>query len=156
MHQEHKASIGEVAAANTSAGQGLPADSNVLSDPLVGLQRLKWMGRLAFKARYGVQLGVEADFGTWWGPRHDQRISHRRAALDCPTGLLYAYNVTWDEYAALTADVPAAVVEAVINHALACDMQMSAEVFAGLLADHLAAPTADVETTTGWAAGVRS
>jgi len=154
MHQEHKASIGEVAAANPSAGQGLPADSTVLSDPLVGLQRLMWMGPHAFKTRYGVQRGVEADFGTRWGARHDQRISHRRAALDCPTGLLYAHDLTWDEYAVLAADVPAAAVEAVINHALAGDMTMSAEVFAGLLADYLAATTADVETVTGLAAGV--
>jgi hypothetical protein len=101
-----------------------------------------------------VQPGVEADFGTWWGPRHDQRISHRRAALDSPTGLLYAYDRTWDEYAMFANDVPATAVEAVINHALAGDMPMSAEVFAGLLADHLAAPTPDVETTTGLAAGV--
>jgi hypothetical protein len=54
----------------------------------------------------------------------------------------------------LANDVPATAVEAVINHALAGDMPMSAEVFAGLLADHLAAPTPDVETTTGLAAGV--
>ena len=154
MYQEHKANIGEVPAANPYGRQGFPVDPTASSHHTVGLRGLEWIGPLAFKTRHGVQPGVEADFGTWWGPRHDQRISHRRAALDSPTGLLYAYDRTWDEYAMLANDVPATAVEAVINHALAGDMPMSAEVFAGLLADHLAAPTPDVETTTGLAAGV--
>jgi hypothetical protein len=156
MHREHKDNIGEVPGANPYGRQRFPADPTASSHHTVGLRRLEWIGPLAFKTRYGVQPGVEADFGTWWGPRHDQRISHRRAALDSPTGLLYAYDRTWDEYAILANDVPATAVEAVINHALAGDMPMSAEVFAGLLADYLAAPTADVETTTGWADGVGS
>jgi hypothetical protein len=95
-----------------------PVDSIASRDPVVGFRRPEWIGPLAFKARYGMQLGVEADFGTWWGPRHNQHISHRRATLDCPTGLLYAYDLTWDKYAVMAADVPAAAVEAALNHAL--------------------------------------
>jgi hypothetical protein len=112
------------------------------------------MGPRAFKARYGVQPGVDRDFGMWWGPRHDQRVSHRRDTLDSPTGLLYAYDLTWDEYAVLATDIPWAAVEAIINRALASDTRMSAEAIAGLLVDHLVVPAQDVETTTELAIGV--
>jgi hypothetical protein len=154
MHREHTPSIDEIPVANSSGRQRFPVDSIASRDPVVGVRRPEWIGPLAFKARYGMQLGVETDFGTWCGPRHDQHISHRRAALDSVTGLLYAYDLIWDEYAVLAADVPAAAVEAVIKQALACAMQMSAEVFAGLLADYLAAPTQDVATETSMGCGV--
>ena len=154
MYRERTASIDDIPVANSSGGHRFPVDSIASRDPVVGVRRPEWIGPLAFKARYGMQLGVETDFGTWCGPRHDQRISHRRAALDCPTGLLYAYDRAWDEYAMLANDVPATAVEAVINHALAGDMPMSAEVFAGLLADHLVAPTQDVATETSMSCGV--
>jgi hypothetical protein len=155
MHREHTPSIDEIPVANSSGRQRFPVDSIASRDPVVGVRRPEWIGPLAFKARYGMQLGVETDFGTWCGPRHDQHISHRRAALDSVTGLLYAYDLIWDEYAVLAADVTAAAVEAVINRALACDMPLLAEVFARLLADHLAAPTQDVGTTPEFAPGVK-
>jgi hypothetical protein len=155
MYRELTPNVGECPVANSSVGQCFPVDSIAPRDPVVGLRRLEWIGPLAFKARYGMQPGVDRDFGTCWGPRHDQRVSHRRAALDSVTGRLYAYDLIWDEYAVLAADVTAAAVEAVINRALACDMPLLAEVFARLLADHLAAPTQDVGTTPEFAPGVK-
>jgi hypothetical protein len=154
MYQERKPSIGGVHAANAFGGQCCPVDSTTSSDPEVNPRMLDWMGPHAFKARYGVQPGVDRDLEMWWGPRHDQRLSHRHDTLDSPTGLLYAYDLTWDEYAVLATDVTWAAVEAVINHALASDTRMSAEAIAGLLGDHLAVPTPGLETGTGLAAGV--
>ena len=154
MYKEHKATVGEDHAANPYGGHNFPADSTATSDPVARLRRLDWIGPHAFKARYGTQPGVAADFGMWWGPRHDQRICHRRASLDSPNGLLYAYDLTWDEYAVLAIDVPSAAIEAVIHRALASDTRMSAEVIAGLLADHQTVPTPDGQTATGLATGV--
>ena len=138
MHQEPKPSIGE-------------ASSN---DPAFRLPGLDWMGSHAFKARYAVQPGVDRDFGTWWGPRHNQSISHHLATLDSPTGLSYAYDSTWDEYAVLAADVPATTVEAVMSRALNDDRHMSVEGFAGLMADHLAMSAPETQPTTHLPAGI--
>ena len=154
MYQQHKSKIGEVHAANAYGGQSNPSHSSDSSNAVVRSAALDWMGPRAFKARYGVQPGVGRDFGRWWGSRHDQRVSHRRDTLDSPTGLLYAYDLTSDEYAVLATDIPWAAVEAIINHALASDTRMSAEAIAGLLVDHLVVPTQDVETGTGLTAGV--
>jgi len=154
MYQQHKSKIGEVHAANAYGGQSNPSHSSDSSNAVVRSAALDWMGPRAFKARYGVQPGVDRDFGRWWGPRHDQRVSHRRDTLDSPTGLLYAYDLTWDEYAVLATDIPWAAVEAIINNALASDTRMSAEAIAGLLVDHLVVPAQDVETTTELAIGV--
>ena len=154
MYQQRKANIGEVHAANAYGGQGNPSHSSDSSNAVVRSAALGWMGPRAFKARYGVQPGVDRDFGMWWGPRHDQRVSHRRDTLDSPTGLFYAYDLTWDEYAVLATDIPWAAVEAIINRALSSDTRMSAEAIAGLLVDHLVVPTQDVETTTELAIGV--
>jgi hypothetical protein len=112
------------------------------------------MCRRAFKARFGVQPGVDRDFGMWWGPRHDQRLSHRRDTLDSPTGLLYAYDLTWDEYAVLATDIPWVLAEVIINCALASDTCMSSEAIADLLVDHRVVPTQDVETSAELAIGV--
>ena len=154
MYQQHKSKIGEVHAANAYGGQSNPSHSSDSSNAVVRSVALEWMGPRAFKARFGVQPGVDRDFGMWWGPRHDQRVSHRRDTLDSPTGLLYAYDLTWDEYAVLATDIPWAAVEAIINNALASDTRMSAEAIAGLLVDHLVVPAQDVETTTELAIGV--
>lgn len=154
MYQQRKANIGEVHAANAYGGQGSPSHSSDSSNAVVRSVALDWMGPRAFKARYGVQPGVDRDFGRWWGPRHDQRVSHRRDTLDSPTGLLYAYDLTWDEYAVLATDIPWAAVEAIIHNALASDTRMSAEAIAGLVADHLAVTTPGLETGTGLAIGV--
>ena len=153
MDQERETTDGEVAVTNRH-DQPRIVDTEISAQPEVKPLRLHWMGPRAFKARYGVQPGVDRDFGMWWGPRHDQRVSHRRDTLDSPTGLLYAYDLTWDEYAVLATDVPWAAVEADINHALASDTDMSADAIAGLLADYLAVRTPGLETATGLAAGV--
>jgi hypothetical protein len=153
MYQERETTDGEVAVANRH-DQPRIVDTEISAQPEVKPLRLHWMGPRAFKARYGVQPGVDRDFGMWWGPRHDQRVSHRRDTLDSPTGLLYAYDLTWDEYAVLATDIPWTAVETIINRALASDTRMSAEAIAGLLVDHLVVPTQDVETTTELAIGV--
>jgi hypothetical protein len=137
MHQEPKPSIREAS-----------------TDPAFRLRGLDWMGSHAFKARYAVQPGVDRDFGTWWGPRHNQSISHHLATLDSPTGLSYAYDSTWDEYAVLAADVPATAVEAVLSRALADDRHMSAEGFACLMADHLGVSAPGAHTRTHGSAGI--
>jgi len=154
MYQQRKANIGEVHAANAYGGQCNPSHSSDSFYAVVRSAALDWMGPRVFKARYGVQPGVDRDFGMWWGPRRDQRVSHRGDTLDSPKGLLYAYDLTWDEYAVLATDIPWAAVEAIINRALASDTRMSAEAIAGLLVDHLVVPAQDVETTTELAIGV--
>jgi len=80
-------------------------------------------------------------------------MCHHRATAASPTDLVYVYDLTWDEYAVLATDVQASAVETVINRALATDMHLSAEVFAGLLADHLSAPAPDFEPMSGVAGG---
>lgn len=154
MYQQRKAKIGEVHAANAYGGQRNPSHSSDSSDAVVRSAALDWMGPRAFKARYGVQPGVNRGFGMWWGPRHDQRVSHRGDTLDSPTGLLYAYDLTWDEYAVLATDIPWAAFEAVINHALAGGTHMSAEAIAGLLTDNLPAPSLAAQTSAEWTTGV--
>jgi len=153
MYRERETTDGEVGVANRHDRPRI-VDTEISAHPKVKPLRLEWMGPRAFKARYGVQPGVDRDFGMWWGPRHDQRVSHRRDTLDSPTGLLYAYDTTWDEYAVLAAEIPWAAVEAIINSALASDTGMSVEAIVGLLVDHLVAPTPDVENTTVLAIGV--
>ena len=154
MQQEPKPSICYPSTANTYGGQSIPAGAAASSDPAFRLPGLDWMGSHAFKARYAVQPGVDRGFGTWWGPRHNQSISHHLATLDSPTGLSYAYDLTWDEYAVLAADVSATVVEAVMSRALADDRHMSAEGFAGLMADHLVMSAPDAQTRTHGSAGI--
>jgi hypothetical protein len=153
MDQERETTDGEVADANRN-GRPRILDIEISAQPEVKPLRLEWMGPRAFKARYGVQPGVERDFGMRCRPRHDQRVSHRRHTLDSPTGLLYAYDLTWDEYAVLATDIPWAVAEVIINRALASDTRMSAEAIADLLVDHRLVPTPEVETGTGLATGV--
>jgi len=154
MDQEHKANIGEVPAANPDGRHCFPDDSPASANPPVGLRRLKWMGPHAFEARYGTQPWFERDHGMWWGPRQNQRVFHRCAIQESPTGLFYAYDLTWDEYAVLATDVCVAVIEAILSRALASDRHISAEELAGLTADHLPAPTPDGKSITEVAAGI--
>ena len=152
MDQARETTDGEVDVANRHDRPRI-LDTEISAQAEVKPLRLEWMGPRAFKARYGVQPGVDRYSGMRCGPRHDQRLSHHRDTLDSPTGLLYAYDLTWDEYAVLATDIPWAVVEAVINRALASDTRMSAEAIAGLLVDHLVVPAQDVQTTTELAFG---
>jgi hypothetical protein len=152
MYQERNANNGEVAA-DRHGRQCFPDDSEVSDHPRGKPLRLEWMGPRAFESRYDVQPGVDRDFWMWWGPRHDQRICHHRATADSPTDLVYVHDVTWDEYAVMATDVPAAAIAAILNGAKATDTHLTAEAFAGRLADHLSAPTPDSEPTSEVAAG---
>ena len=112
------------------------------------------MGRHAFTARYAVQPVVDPILSTLWGPRHDQSVLHHLATVDSPTGLVYAYDLTWDEYAVLATDVPRAAVEAALGRTLASDAHLTVETLAGLLANSLATPTQAAETSSELATGV--
>ena len=151
MYQERN--VGDINPANPFGGQGPSADSTTRG-PDVSLRRLDWMGRHAFTARYAVQPVVDPILGMRWGPRHDQSVSHHLATVDSPTGLVYAYDLTWDEFALLANDVPTTAVEAALRRALASDAPLSPEVFAGLLADSLPAPTMAADTSTEMVTGV--
>jgi hypothetical protein len=152
MYQERN--VGDITSVNPYGGQGFSANS-MTRDPDVSLRRLDWMGRHAFTARYAVQSVVDPILGMRWGPRHDQSVSHHLATLESPTGLVYAYDLTWDEYAVLATDVPRAAVEAALSRALASDAPLTLEVFAGLLTDSLTASTLTAETSTHLATGVQ-
>lgn len=104
---------------------------------------LDWLGPGAFKARYAATPGTDHDYGMRWGPRSDQRISHRRAGESAPTGILYAYDATWDEYALIGLDIPTASVEAAFRRALDSDVHMPAAEFAQLVTQQIrqATPT---------------
>ena len=152
MYQERN--VGDVTSANPYGGQGFSADSMTDRDPDVSLRRLDWMGRHAFTARYAVQPAIDPILGSRWGPRHDQSVSHHIATVGSPTGLVYAYDLTWDEYAVLATDVPRGAVEAALGRARAGDTHLTLEVFAGLLTDSLTAPTLATGTSAEWATGV--
>ena len=153
MHQEPNVNISDIAPANPYGGQGCSADSTT-GDPDVSLRRLDWMGRHAFTARYAVQPVVDPILSSRWGPRHDQSVSHHLATVDSPTGLVYAYDLTWDEYAVLATDVPRAAVEAALGRTLASDAHLTVETLAGLLANSLTTPTQAAETSSQLATGV--
>ena len=151
MYQERN--IGDVTSANLYGGQGFLADSTT-RDPDVSTRRLDWMGRHAFTARNAVQPVVDPILGMRWGPRHDQSVLHHLATVDSPTGLVYAYDLTWDEYAVLATDVPRAADEAALGRAWAGDTHPTVETLAGLLTDSLTAPTLATGSSAEWATGV--
>ena len=70
-------------------------------------------------------------------------------------GLVYAYDLTWDEFAVLATDVPTSAVDTALGRARAGDAHLTAEVFAGLLADSLTAPTLAAETSAELATRVQ-
>ncbi|HEX5403956.1 MAG TPA: hypothetical protein VFX16_16845 [Pseudonocardiaceae bacterium] len=90
--------------------------------------RLEWIGPLAFTRRYAGE-GVDEDFGTGWGSRHDQRITHRHQ-LGCDDGLLYAYDPTWREYAVLGEHVSLREVRDAYAHALGTNPHVPVGAFA--------------------------
>ena len=154
MYQEPNVNVGDLTAANPFAGQVLPADSMTDREPDVSLRRLDWLGRYAFTARYAVQPVVDPILGTRWGPRHDQSVSYYLATVESASGLVYAYDLTWGEYAVLATDVPMAAVETALGRARAGDAQLTVEAFAGLMIDSLTAQTLAAETSPEWATGV--
>jgi hypothetical protein len=95
-----------------------------------------WIGPQAFAAQCGEVLGIDRDFGMRWGERGDQRISLRRAP-EAETGLLYAHDPLWDEYAVLGRDVPARAVEAAFAQAVQVDVHMDVAAFAEIVRSHM-------------------
>jgi hypothetical protein len=94
----------------------------------------QWIGPRAFHALHGG-AGVDHHFGMRWGERREQRISLRRQPGD-QSGLLYAYDPTWDEYAVLARDVPEPAVEAAFTQALDVDIHMDVLPFTELVRCH--------------------
>ena len=94
--------------------------------------RLTWIGLTAFERRHAGR-GVDEDLGMRWGRRGDIRISLRRrfAALD--SGVLYAYDPLWDEYAVLADPIRGADATAAFHRALSVDPRMEPDDFAHLL-----------------------
>jgi hypothetical protein len=154
VYQEPNNNVSDIAAANPYGGQGLSADSMTGREPDVSLRRLDWMGRHAFTARYAVQPVVDPTLGTRWGPRHDQSVSYHLATVESPAGLVYAYDLTWNEYAVLATDVPTSTVDTALGRARASDAHLRVEVLAGLLTDSLPAPTLAAESSAELAIGV--
>ena len=101
-----------------------------------------------------MQPVVDPILDSRWGPRHDQSVMHHLATTDSLTGLVYAYDLTWDEYAVLATDVPRAAVDAALGRARAGDAHPTMETLAGLLTDSLTAPTLANGTSAEWATGV--
>ena len=154
MHQERNNNVGDVISANPCNGQCFSSASMTAGEVDVGPRRLDWMGRHAFTARYAVQPVADRVLGMRWGPRHDQSVSHHLATAKSPTGLVYAYDLTWDEYAVLAIDIPTAAVKTALGRALASDAALTLEVFAGLLADSVPAPMLTAQTPDELATGI--
>ena len=156
MYQDHHVNVDSVSddtPVNPLDGPGSSADSTT-DAPQASPPRLDWIGRHAFTARYAVQSVVDLILSTRWGPRQDQSVHHHLATRDSPTGLVYAYDLTWDEYAVLATDVPKAAVEGALGRTQASDTHLPVEVFAGLLTDSLTAPALAAESSIELATGV--
>jgi len=94
-----------------------------------------WLGPVAFRAQYGsdgVHRGIDHDCGMRWGAAGDQRISLRHPP-GADSGLLYAYDPTWDEYAVLSRAASVQAVQAAITQAVATDPHMAVTDFAALV-----------------------
>jgi hypothetical protein len=154
VHQECNVEVGDATSANPYGGQDFPPQSIGTRKADVSTAGLDWIGRHAFTVRYAVQPVVDLVLGMRWGPRHDQSVSHHLATVSSPTGLVYAYDRTWDEYAVLAIDIPTTAVEAAMGRALASDAPPTLEMFAGMLADSLPAPTRTAETSTERSSGI--
>jgi hypothetical protein len=75
------------------------------------LPAVRWITDARFNRHVG-RAGFDHHYGELWGPRHDQRVSLRLAA-DATSGVLYAYDPLWDEYAILHPGAAQVDVEAV-------------------------------------------
>jgi hypothetical protein len=74
------------------------------------LPAVRWISGARFDRHVGA-AGFDHEYGAVWGPRHDQRVSLRLAG-GATSGLLYAYDPLWDEYAILQPDAAQVDVEA--------------------------------------------
>ncbi|MEP6650447.1 MAG: hypothetical protein ABJA74_11140 [Lapillicoccus sp.] len=116
-----------------------PLLSTALGGPTPGSlsQSPTWLGPVAFRAQYGsdhrIHLGIDHEYGMRWGAAGDQRISLRHPP-GADSGLLYAYDPTWDEYAVLSRTASVQAVQAAFTQAVATDPHMAVTDFAALVA----------------------
>ena len=90
-----------------------------------------WVVPQAFTAKIGG-AGIDDDFGMRWGERGiSLRLRH-----GADRGLLYAYDLTSDEYAFLADDVAEPPVESAFAQALDIDTHMHVLAFAELMRCH--------------------
>ncbi len=106
------------------------------ADPDVALA---WLGPIQFHQQHRAVPGIELDYGMRWGSNGDQRVS-LRLLVAADRGLLYVYDPTWDEYAVLFRDIPAAAVEAAFTRAGQSDIHMSPQSFAAIVAQQPSIP----------------
>jgi len=99
---------------------------------------LEWRGPMSFARTYGVVPGIHHDFGIRCGPNGDQPVS-LRVEPGADSGLLYVYDLTWDEYAVLGSEVPVAAVESAGAHAWLLE-DLPVEDFVTMVQDQPAAP----------------
>ena len=90
------------------------------------------MGQLSFDRLANTHPGIDHDLGSQWGPRRDIRICHRLTSGPS-TGLLYAYDRTWDEYAVLAPNAHVEAVAATFHAALEVDPHLPLTDFLRLL-----------------------
>jgi len=114
-----------------------PLRSTALGAPTPGSlhQSRIWLGPVAFRAQYGsdgVHRGIDHDCGMRWGAAGDQRISLRHPP-GADSGLLYAYDPTWDEYAVLSRAASVQAVQSAFTQAVATDPHMAVTDFAALV-----------------------
>lgn len=91
---------------------------------------LQWLGPLTFTRRY-ASWGVDHDLGGHWGPRCEQRLTHRHE-LGVDTGLWYACVPTWGQYAVLAEAVSLHAVRQGTTRATATDPRLPVTVVADL------------------------
>ena len=116
-----------------------PLRSTAIGEPTPGSlsQSPTWLGPVAFRAQYesdhNTYLGIDHDYGMRWGAAGDQRISLRHPP-GADSGLLYAYDPTWDEYAVLSRAASVQALQAAFTQAVATDPHMAVTDFAALVA----------------------
>ncbi len=91
---------------------------------------LEWLGPLTFTRRYASRR-VDHDLGGRWGPRREQRLTHRHE-LGAGTGMLYVYDPTWGEYAVLAEAVSLDAVRRATTRAATMDPRLPVTVVADL------------------------
>jgi len=104
-----------------------------------------WLGPAAFHAQFHDAPGLDHDFGMRWGANGDQRLS-LRVPVGGDSGLLYAYDPTWDEYAVLLREASTAAVEVAFARAMQSDIHMSAASFAALVPQEPPTPAPAIRT----------
>ena len=107
------------------------------------LVALEWVGPKAFHAAHGDPTTIDIPYGSTWGDRRDTSLTFRRRPGE-HSGLLFARDSTWDEYAVLAADVPELDVEAACTVAYRTAEPVTVEHFAALVRAHRHSATREV------------